>query len=176
MSFHECVCVGAFSVGLCQRVWPHSSWEAAVPQRDGVRQPMNEPTKVVTSSLLHSSLETSTCFIIMTECGDTMAAALNRVDMSLRHHVSLCFFFCGCFSHIHACVCVCVSAIRRVVAPLAADEALCFKSRLPTLRRATVTTQITSFIHTAEAPTPQQPSLLHFWLLAIWLFIYPLYW
>lgn len=48
-------------------------------------------------------------------------------------------FFLGVF--------VCVSAVRRIVAPLAADEPLCFKSRLPSECRETITAQIGSLIH-----------------------------
>lgn len=67
------------------------------------------------------------------------------------------------------CVFLCVSAVRRIVAPLAADEALCFKSRLLTQCRATLTAQIASLIHSADVLISHQPSLFHFWLPAIWL-------
>lgn len=56
-------------VSVRLHVWPHSSQKTTVPQRDGIRQPMNEPTKVVSTSLLHSSFETIT-FILMAECAE----------------------------------------------------------------------------------------------------------
>lgn len=72
----------------------------AIPQRDGVRQPMNEPTKVVSSSSLHSSFKAVTCLILIAEGGDIWQLCFKHMSSSVC--ACVCVFAC-------VCVCVCVS-------------------------------------------------------------------
>ncbi len=110
------------------------------------------------------------------KAGDTNTSHKIQFRKSLHStvtHVLICVCVCVC---VCVRVYVCVLAARRIVAPLASDESLCFKSRLPTQCRATITVWITSLIHAVDVPITHQPMLFHIWLLAIWLFIFQLHW
>lgn len=150
-----------YYVWVCFHVWPHSSRRTTCPQRDGVRQLMNEPTKVVSSSLLHSSFwNHHVSHLNGWRCSQSVAV-LNR-DYTV-HILLICVYLCVVVPVWVLSLCVCVRAVRRIVAPLAADATLCFKSRLPTQCRATITAKITSLIHTAPLLTSYRCSISGCW-------------
>ena len=99
-----------FTVFVCGCVRPPgliAPRRTTIPQRDGIRQPMNEPTKVVSSSSLHSSFKAVTCLILIAEGGDIWQLWFKHMSSS----VCVCVCVCECVGSFSACisVCVCVS-------------------------------------------------------------------
>ena len=101
-----------FTVFVCGCVRPPgliAPRRTTIPQRDGIRQPMNEPTKVVSSSSLHSSFKAVTCLILIAEGGDIWQLWFKHMSSSV------CVCVCVCVSvnvwalsrRVFLCVCVC---------------------------------------------------------------------
>ena len=165
---NEFLCVYSISVWVCSPAWSHSSTENHYPP-ERWRQTANEWTHQGRLQFISAFLFQSRHLLDPNSWRWWYLAALFQTHVLIRVCVCVCVFVP--VWALSRRVFLCVWAVRRIVALLAADEALCFKSRLPTQCRATVTAQIASLIHTADAPITHQPFLFHSWLPAIWLFI-----